>query len=242
MREDLTLTEEFAAICKLYDALGSLAKVADTVKKSVPWCSKRYAMTQTKLHHTACQLLANGITEDIELLKAFSALCHLIPWNNIQDWTTKISKGKAGREEVREALKAAKEAEKIKKAKEAAKAKKVSHAKPKEPPPPPPWKLDDAIDDLSQALTYTDNELSALELLNTWTEEQRMQVENRFMEAAAIGAGTEGIALITKLVLKGLYTTPYIDIDLLAMINGYSGKPFVWLEFLAQLQCPREKA
>lgn len=46
-REDLSLEEECEAIAKLYKML---EPGAETVKKSKPWCSKRYAMTQTELH------------------------------------------------------------------------------------------------------------------------------------------------------------------------------------------------
>lgn len=160
-REDLNLTEECEAIKMLYDELGNLDKVAETVKKSKPWCSKRYAMTQQQLHHVANSLLADGVTEDIELLKALSGLCKLIAWHEIQEWREKITKGTAGRTEVRAALKAAKEKAKTPKEKSEA----VSHAKPKAPPAPPEWDIEEAMGDLSQALAYTDNELSATELL-----------------------------------------------------------------------------
>jgi ParB/RepB/Spo0J family partition protein len=77
-REDLSLDEQVEAIKLLYDTLGNLAKVAEVVKKSKAWCSKRYAMTQTKLHYMANNLLSEGITEDLELLKAYSSLTQYI--------------------------------------------------------------------------------------------------------------------------------------------------------------------
>ena len=96
------------------------------------------------------------------------------------------------------------------------------------------------MDDLSQALTYAHNELSAADLLNTWTDEQRAEIESRLNSATEKGKN-EGFPTISHLVIHGLYYTPFMDIDLLAMIEGYSGKPFNWLEFLARLQTPREK-
>lgn len=244
-REELNIQDECQAIKKLYDNLGSLDKVAQVVKKSKPWVSKRYAMTHTKLHYVASNLLADGITEDIELLKALSALANILGWTDGKMWAAKITKGTAGRDEVRAALKEAKEIEKEieKEAKAAAnkRAEKVSHAKPKEPPPPPPWTINNAMEDLSQALNYTDNDLSAADLLNTWTEEQRGQIEARFNSAAEKGKN-EGLSIISALIFDGWYSSDYIDIELLAMIEGYSGKPFHWMEFLAKLQVPREKA
>lgn len=104
------------------------------------------------------------------------------------------------------------------------------------------WTIDDAMDDLYQALSYTDNELSTTELLATWTTEQQQQIEERLKEQAAAGSDTGGFNTITHLVLNGLYRTPYTNIDLMAMIKGYSNKPFEWPRFLEELQCPREKA
>lgn len=139
-REDLSLEEECEAIAKLYKLLGSLDKVADTVKKSKPWCSKRYAMTVKKLSYIAYQLLEDGHTEDIELLKAITSLEEYIGWHESNVWAAKIKEGTAGRNEIREALKLAKE--KAKQEKAADTSKPVSHAKPKEPPPPTPWMLE----------------------------------------------------------------------------------------------------
>lgn len=147
---------------------------------------------------------------------------------------------------MRAALKVAKEnhkaQENLRKIAGAAKAEKVSHAKPRTPPPPPPWTIDGAMDDLSQALTWPKAELSALDILKTWIEEQRGQIEERLKEATKIGAGENGYKIISNLVLDGLYNTPYIEIDLLAMIAGHSGKPFDWGDFLANLQVAKEKA
>lgn len=241
-REELSLEEECKAIATLYDMLGSLEKVAATVKKSKPWCSKRYAMTQKGLHYIAQQLLEDGITEDIDLLKSLSSLINLVGWTDGQEWAAKITQGKAGRNEVRAALKTAKDEDEKEREAATARAEKVSHAKPKEPPPPPPWTIDDAMDELSGALSYIDAELSARDLLKTWTEEQRVQIAERLNEAAKIGAGEDGFKTISYLVRNELYSTPYFDIDLLAIIAGHSGKPFDGGNFLTDLQVPREKA
>ncbi len=241
-RENLSLDEECNAIVLLYENMGSLAKVAKTVRKSVPWCSKRFAITQNKLHFTARALLEEGITEDIELLKALSSLIELTGWTTGQEWIKKITQGEAGRNEVRAALKIAKEADKAEKEKQAARTEKTSHAKTKEPPPPPAWTINDAMNDLCDTLTYIDNDLNATELLDTWTDEQIRLIEERLCQAVTTGAGSEGFKTISDLVLNGVHRTNYTKIDLLAMIIGYKDLPYTWPAFLAQLQVPREKA
>lgn len=244
-REDLSLEEECRAVAMLYELQGSLDKVAATVKKSKGWCSKRYAMTQKGLHYLANNLLEEGITEDIELLKSLSSLIELVGYYDGSTWAKKVEKGEAGRNEVRAALKIAKEADKARKAEAAEKAGKVSHAKPKEPPPPPPWTIGDAMDDLNLAMVWENSELSATELLAQWTTDQRLQIEERFKRMRAIGEGEDGFKVIGQLVMDGLYGTEYTDIDLMAMISGYGGalKQGHTLEgFLDELQCPREKA
>lgn len=245
-RENLNLEEECKAIAKLYDMLGSLDKVAETVKKSKPWCSKRYAMTQKGLHYIAQTLLENGITEDIELLKSLSSLINLVGWSDGQAWSNKITEGKAGRDEVRAALKTAKNKDKKEKeaTREAVKARieKVSHAKPKEPPPPPPWKIDYAMYDLSQALGYIHSHIGGEELLKTWTEEQQREVERKLEDACNRGRDEDSFKIISSLIMNGLYDTPYIDIEMAAMVWGHGGRLFELMPFLAQLQTPREKA
>lgn len=238
-REELAMMDECRAIEKLYDTLGSLDKVADMVKKSKSWCSKRYAMTKPDLHYSARKLLEDGITEDIELLKAFSTLSNIVDWKEISEWQEKITKGEAGRNEIRAALKAIKE--KLKADKEKADDReKVSHAKPKEPPTPPPWTLDNAMDELEEALHYIDLELRGADLLNSWTAEQQSQIVSRLANARSIGSSEDGFKTISDLILNECYGTPYNKVDLAAMVWGFGNKLFDIDAFLAQLQQPKE--
>jgi ParB/RepB/Spo0J family partition protein len=245
-REDLSLEEESEAVKKLYEILGSLEKVANTVKKSKSWCSKRYAIAQKGLHYKASSLLEDGITEDIELLKSYSEYCNK-PHNYFEmcKWDKKIRNGEAGRKEIRAALKEVKERKKEEAAKEAAedkeKGKKVSHAKPKAPPPTPPWTIEAAMGKLGNCLYYTDTDMSGIDLIESYTMDQRSEVIGRLIKAAKEGASKEGFKKITRLVTEGLYDDNLEDVDFLAIIAGYSGKPFNWMTFLEDIQTPREK-
>ena len=240
-RENLSLEEECQAIKRLYEFQGSLDKVAETVKKSKPWCSKRFAMAQNGLWYGATKLIEEGVTEDIELLKALTNLEKITGWAVMQEWLEKIRKGEAGRNEIRAALKVVKQQVKENKEKEAAKTEKVSHAKPKKAPPP--WTIETSMERLSEALTYCDGDKIAIDMMNSWDEEKRIEVEKRLDQMAATGAKEGGFKLIAQLVMNGLYNTPYYDIDLMAMIAGYrSNAPLNMTDFLADLQTPSETA
>lgn len=184
-REELSLDDEVKAVAKLYEILGSLKEVAAKVKKSVPWCSKRYAMTKRELHYLARNLLEGGNTEDMELLKAFSDLANVMPWTLAQEWANKITKGEAGRKEIRAELKAYKDAQKKRRAEQEKEEQEeqLSHAKQKqqEPPPPPPWELEEAIEELDNCLAGW-SEDNALDVYFSYTEEQRQKVDQHFKE------------------------------------------------------------
>lgn len=233
-RERLTLEEECAAICKLYELLGRLAKVAEAVKKSIPWCSKRYSLT-IDMHYIAKKLLQDGITEDLELLQSYGTLAEIIGWPEYEKWDTAIRAGNAGRKEIREALKKAKE-------EKAKKLKKVSHAKPEEPPPTPVWEIDDAIYGLQEALSdLSDTDKTANELFLSWTEEQQAQIKERLENCANEGKNSGAFTAIGNRVLFNIYK-PKLSIEWMAMINGYGNQTFDLFGFFANLQKTKEKA
>jgi ParB/RepB/Spo0J family partition protein len=243
-REDLSLEEECQAIAKLYKMLGSLDKVAEAVKKSKPWCSKRYAMTVDNLHYAATSLIEDGITEDLEIIKAFSALCMIDPY---YPWiTTKqdIAAGKIGRDEIRAELKKAKEKAKQKKA--ANQAEPVSHAKPlekllEEEYSPKSWTLNEALEDINDALTSQYTDKTALDLYHSWTADQQAEFLRNLQGAHCLGKTDEGFKIILRSTMHGNYDTPFIDMEIAAMIYGHGGNDFDLLQFLEQLQIPKEK-
>lgn len=108
-RADLTLTEEAAAIQSLHNVLGTVKAVAEKLHKSVPWTSKRLSLSKG-LGHYASALMADGITEDIELLQCVDKLDKATPGTN-SAWALcqQIRQGKAGREAARTALQIATE-------------------------------------------------------------------------------------------------------------------------------------
>jgi ParB/RepB/Spo0J family partition protein len=108
-RADLTLQEETAAIAKLYEKHQSVVLVGKAVHKSVPWVSKRLSLSRG-LGTYAAGLMADGVTEDIELLQAVDKLDKATPGSN-SAWALceKIRKGEAGRTEARDWLKRATE-------------------------------------------------------------------------------------------------------------------------------------
>lgn len=111
-RQDLTLREEAEAIKALYEELGTVKAVGERLHKSISWVSKRLAVAKD-LGSYAAALLADGITEDLELILAVNKLDEEYPGSNAT-WALcqKIRKGEAGREDAREALRRATEPKK----------------------------------------------------------------------------------------------------------------------------------
>lgn len=242
-REELSLEDECKAIVKLHEILGNLKEVSAKVKKSVPWCSKRFAMNQTNLHWRARTLLENGVTEDIDLIKAASSLFELdtVGWKEIEEWTEKIIKGEAGRNEIRAALKAEKEKAKQEKAKEETKEK-ISHAKVRTPPPPPVWTLENAMDDLTQSFQDSIRKMDAIDVYLSYTEDQKKQIVDHLTRKAEEGAMDGSFAKIAQIQFDGTYHHDTNDLEVLAMLWGMKGSVMEIHGFFSHLQQPREKA
>lgn len=106
-REDLQLQDQVNAIRLLHDNLGTVAAVAETVKKSAPWVSKRLALSHPDLSWNAQSLMQDGITEDVEILNTLSHL-EAINWHASNLLAQQMRAGTATRETARQALKDAK--------------------------------------------------------------------------------------------------------------------------------------
>lgn len=110
-RENLDLQDEVNAIRLLHDSLKTVQAVADTVKKSPAWVSKRLALSHPDLSWEAKRLMEDGITEDVEILNCLSSL-YAISYAQGHTLNDAIRAGAATRETARQALKDAKAAKK----------------------------------------------------------------------------------------------------------------------------------
>ncbi len=103
-REGLDLQDEVKAIRQLHDHLKTVQAVADTVKKSPAWVSKRLALSHPDFGHKARMLMERGVTEDVEILNTLS---HIESLNYIKanELEKKLLGGTATRETARQMLK-----------------------------------------------------------------------------------------------------------------------------------------
>lgn len=106
-REDLELQDQVNAIRLLHDNLGTVAAVAEEVKKSAPWVSKRLALSHPDFCYQARSLMEEGVTEDVEILNTLSHL-GAINWHAANTLAQQLRAGTATRETARQALKEAK--------------------------------------------------------------------------------------------------------------------------------------
>lgn len=102
-REELDLADEVKAVRQLVDALGSSKAVAEWLCKSKSWVSKRLALSYENLGWMAKRVIEEGLSEDIELINALSAL-EAINYGVAVNQVEALKRGTATRESVRQAL------------------------------------------------------------------------------------------------------------------------------------------
>lgn len=103
-RQDLSITDEAAAVRKLYELLeNSVTAVAERLHKSKAWVSKRLAASCPNLAWQAKKVLEQGATEDLEIVLTLDKLAALDYWeaSKVAD---KVIQGEAGRQTVRDEL------------------------------------------------------------------------------------------------------------------------------------------
>lgn len=103
-REDLELQDEVSAIRLLHDSLKTVQAVAETVKKSSAWVSKRLALSHQDFGHKARSLMENGVTEDVEILNVLSHI-ESLNWSKANELEKQLLAGTATRETARQMLK-----------------------------------------------------------------------------------------------------------------------------------------
>lgn len=112
-REQLNLSELAAAVRRLFDKHGNLAKVGEIVKKSPAWVSKHLALSYPEFSYTAKYLLTSGYTNDLELLHVINQIDKTnTVYAKLQNLLDQIKQGKAGRKEARDLLAEAKDKKK----------------------------------------------------------------------------------------------------------------------------------
>jgi ParB/RepB/Spo0J family partition protein len=102
-REELGLQDEARAVRRLYDRLKKVDRVAEHVKKSSSWVSKRLALTYEDFDWRAKKLLEDGVTEDVELLQCVAKVGELSQ-SHASVLDMNIRAGKMGRKEARAVL------------------------------------------------------------------------------------------------------------------------------------------
>jgi ParB/RepB/Spo0J family partition protein len=105
-REDLSLQEEGRALLALRNEGMSIGELADLVHKSRAWVCKRIACVEG-LPWTVEGLIADGVTEDPEIILALKELCGL-DWYSQKLAVDGLREGTENRETVRERLRQAK--------------------------------------------------------------------------------------------------------------------------------------
>ncbi|KAF0162986.1 MAG: plasmid replication/partition protein [Rhodocyclaceae bacterium] len=103
-RENLELQDEVNAIRLLHDNLKSVQAVAETVKKSSAWVSKRLALSHPDFSHKARNLMERGVTEDVEILNVLSHIDSL-NYSKANELEKQLLAGTATRETARQMLK-----------------------------------------------------------------------------------------------------------------------------------------
>lgn len=103
-REALELQDEVTAIRQLHDHLRTVAAVADTVKKSSAWVSKRLALSHPDFGWKAQNLIENGVTEDVEILNTLSHI-EALNYSKANELEKLLLAGTANRETARQMLK-----------------------------------------------------------------------------------------------------------------------------------------
>lgn len=106
-REDLDLGDQVKTVRLLHDTLQTVQAVADTVKKSKAWVSKRLALSHENLGWAAKRLMEDCVTEDVEILNTLSQLERL-SYGKTVALEQELRQGTATRESARAMLKEAK--------------------------------------------------------------------------------------------------------------------------------------
>ena len=233
-REDLNLQELAAAVRRLFDKHGDLAKVADVVKKSKSWVSKHLALSYPEFSHTAKYLLMSGVTQDLELLHAVNQIekTRSLYWE-LSNLVDQIKAGKAGRKEARELLAKAKERKEADKAA----AKKQQRALPAMPAPIDPLA---ALRTAARDLRDADDKQEVDEILAAMSAEAIEAIDaalpsDTLADSHAKGAALQSAAPGVQLRALAAGCT-YSGVDRAAFIVGLLGLQLTARNYLVEVR------
>ena len=233
-REQLNLSELAAAVRRLFDNHGDLAKVADVVKKSKSWVSKHLALSYPEFSHTAKYLLMSGVTQDLELLHAVNQIekTRSLYWE-LSNLVDQIKAGKAGRKEARDLLAKAKERKEADKAAE----KKQQRARPAMPAPIDPL---DALRTAARDLRDADDKQEVDEILAAMRTEAIEAIDAALPSDTLADSHAKGAALQSAapgVQLRALAAScTYFGIDRAAFIVGLVGLQLTARNYLVEVR------
>lgn len=250
-REELNLADTAAAVRRIYNHSQSVTETAAKVRKSKSWVSKHLAIANG-LNPQAAKLLTDGITEDLETLKAVSDLEPLATGtNSVWALCENIRAGKAGRTEARERLAAAKDAaDPIKQAERQRQKDTESKAREEQ------LTEQNAVQLAAQAQRET-AEKAAIErdprrflwmitmnlenpehqtpqeMYDSWSLLQQARVKEHLDHLHAAGQGSHGKP---EVLLSRIRNGDYGPVELAAFIAGFTGQAFDPVKFMAQVK------
>ncbi|CAB3762432.1 ParB/RepB/Spo0J family partition protein [Paraburkholderia humisilvae] len=230
-REELSLQDEANAIRRLYDRLGKVDRVADRVKKSSAWVSKRLALTYEGFDWRARKLLEDGVTEDVELLQCVAKVGALSQ-SHATVLDMNIRQGKVGRKEARAVLAELKKSSVARKVPSSEEDDAGVRAVAK-----PEFDGRIALWELADNLRHEECPPAA-ELVDLFSIEQRTAILDVCRDGFELGAscaGLEALALVRR--IAGLQVTEHLeDWTLAAFTLGAFGMPFELGTLLAEMR------
>lgn len=218
-REDLNLDDRCNAVKWLHDELGSVQAVAETIKRSKSWVSKLLALTLADYSQRAKNLMADGYTEDLEILGIVNQ-AELLGYQYANDLCREIQKGMS-RQRARDWLKETKE--KIAEEKKATDLRQAillpevtgEPTKKKDKVEPVPFSAKSALLSIERELT---GRITAEEILRSYSSDQHGYITDLLRECHE-----EGLCV---------RTSGNVVVSIARAIKKHNGCSLKWVAFL----------
>lgn len=238
-REELTLEDQAKAIRKLYDAVENVQEVADLCHKSKPWISKRLAMTYPDFGYRAHQLIVDGITADLEIIKAMSDV-ETLDHKTAMEMDAAIRAGKVDRKIARQWLAECKKRMTENEKKERDRIQRREQKKAEEAAKPEAFNLHWAIADLGRDIMNPEPTHTVENLLTRFQPKQLADIEHELTTCYKQGqeqARSNGRDAYRVMVRRELLTERDDELHEAAYLAGFFLQPWTGLPaFLTQLR------